>query len=545
MRRAVFLVKNGIGYGHLRRAMLLAQALDRAGRLEPVIVSQAHTLDLLATSGVPVVNFPLLHRVASAVLEDAYLEVLDALLARLDPAVVIEDTYPDPRLAAIPSLRGRPRLLVMRRMDGASLDQVRATGRLVGYERILIAQTPEEFAREGHSPQTVTAVESTGRFDWCGPLYQAPAASDIERVRAKYSPDGAPLVVVNGGAGGDLYTDGWGDRFFTATAAAAARFAERGHPARFVLVTGPYYSGRELADTPNTTVVSFEPDLPALLAAADVAVLRGGANALAEALSGSARLILAPGASFMEGAQANAARIAADFGGAVIEPEADAVTAALKQAFEAPPRTRRIDPPNAAVDAVVAGIDELTAHRPHVLPRQLLLLIAGVSPEVGPIAQSLLPATGMLTADVDEAGVQVIRHQGTATCARVTPGPPRQSPTALAESGVRLLLSPSDSTLRGLERWQRLTPARRHLITTRVTTIDAATGNPGSAAHLIACELDAATSAAVQLDLSTLADHEAETYLRALADWLEAQPVRLVDTDAYLRVHSQSLLEAV
>lgn len=92
---ALFLVKNGIGYGHIRRALLVADELARRGELRPVVVSQARTLDLLRTSTVPVLNLPLLHRVPSAVGEDAYLDVIERVVERLGPAVAIEDTYPD------------------------------------------------------------------------------------------------------------------------------------------------------------------------------------------------------------------------------------------------------------------------------------------------------------------------------------------------------------------------------------------------------------------------------------------------------------------
>jgi predicted glycosyltransferase len=125
MRNVVFLVKNGIGYGHIRRAILLARAVQEAGVFRPIIISQASTLDLYDGAGVRVVNFPLLHRVPSAVTEDRYSEILDETLALLEPAVVIEDTYPDPRYGNLRSLSAVPRILIMRRLDGASFDQLR------------------------------------------------------------------------------------------------------------------------------------------------------------------------------------------------------------------------------------------------------------------------------------------------------------------------------------------------------------------------------------------------------------------------------------
>jgi len=52
MKNAVFLVKNGIGFGHIRRALLLAEAVQSAERLRPVVVSQASSLALYGESPV-------------------------------------------------------------------------------------------------------------------------------------------------------------------------------------------------------------------------------------------------------------------------------------------------------------------------------------------------------------------------------------------------------------------------------------------------------------------------------------------------------------
>jgi hypothetical protein len=178
--------------------LILAEALLDAGQVQPIIISQASSLALFADTRVPVVNFPLLHRVPSAIAEDWYTEVLDALLMQLDPAVVIEDTYPDQRYARLPALADRPRLLVLRRLDGDSFDTIRTAGAFTRYDQVLIAQDEESFSREGHSRETLTAVASSGQFESVGPIFRSTTPAEIDAVRAEYAPDGLPLVVVNG-----------------------------------------------------------------------------------------------------------------------------------------------------------------------------------------------------------------------------------------------------------------------------------------------------------------------------------------------------------
>jgi predicted glycosyltransferase len=377
MRNVVFLVKNGIGFGHLRRALTLAEALLDAGQVRPVIISQASSLAIFQGTRVPVINFPLLHRVPSAVTEDWYTEVLDALLDQLDPAVVIEDTYPDQRYASLASLMDRPRLLVLRRLDHVSFDTIRATGAFTRFDEILITQDQEGFGHEGHSDDTLTAVVASGRFQLVGPVYRSPSADEVERLRADYAPDGCLLVVVNGGAGGDQMPDGYGDRLFHACDTIAAKLADEGAKVQFAFVTGPYYAGRPLQTRANVTVRRFEPHLHALLAAAHVAVIKPGTNALSEALSGRAHLVLVPDVSFMEGLTEHSERTVAEYGGQVAAADAVVLEPLIRAALSQPPRSRRLDqPPADGIAKITAAIHRHATDGTVALdPCRLLLMI--------------------------------------------------------------------------------------------------------------------------------------------------------------------------
>src|SRR4051794_13725032 len=103
---AALCVKNGIGYGHLQRAKLIAQAMLAGHALTPMIISQARSVEPLRGSGLRGVNLPRLTRVSSAMTEDFYWEILDQTLDRLRPAILVEDTFPDPRLGHLPSIMG-------------------------------------------------------------------------------------------------------------------------------------------------------------------------------------------------------------------------------------------------------------------------------------------------------------------------------------------------------------------------------------------------------------------------------------------------------
>jgi predicted glycosyltransferase len=381
VKNVVFMVKNGIGYGHLRRALILAEALLDAGKVRPLIVSQASSLNIYEDSRVPVVNFPLLHRVPSAVAEDWYTDLLDKVLDHLDPAVIIEDTYPDQRYAGLPSLADRPRLLVLRRLDRASFDSIRTAGAFARYARIFITQSATDFAREGHSDDSSTAVEHSGRFHLVGPVHRAATPAEVGRAHSQYAKGAASLIVASGGAGGDQMPDGYGDRFFHACHTVATRLGDDRTAPRFVLVTGPYYAGRPLPERANVIVREYEPNLHALLAAADVAVIKPGHNVLSETLTGGAQLILVPDVSFMEGLDEHARRTVNHYGGAVARPDPDDLEPLIRTALMRPKRDNRLtQPPRAAIDEIVAAVHEYANHGPITLapPGILLALRSGV-----------------------------------------------------------------------------------------------------------------------------------------------------------------------
>ncbi|KUO22136.1 hypothetical protein [Streptomyces dysideae] len=555
MKTVVLLVKNGIGFGHLRRAVLIAEAIRNEGRLRPVIISQASSLSLFRDTPVEVINFPLLHRVSSAVAEDSYTAILDRLLERLDPAVVIEDTYPDPRYLSLKSLAQRPRLLVMRRLDGTSFDQLRMQGRFAAYDEILIAQSREDFLREGHSGDSMAAVQFGTSFSFIGNLSYSPSPAEIAQMRAAYAPNDEPLVVVNGGAGGDQMPDGYGDRLFGACAQVAARIHADGHRARFVFVTGPYYAGKPLHETGNVTVRRYEPRLAGLLSAAHVAIIKPGNNALSEALLGQAHLVLVPDVSFMEGLDEHAARIAEQYGGATATTDPEALEKLVCEALARPLREVRLEPNHKGLAEAVDVIHQLAQRPlPHVPRRRLMLVL---NPGSGQQADALRRAVpeplksalilnetapegppSIAELDAPRAGVEEVQ------ALLVSSEPPSTTPQAIADRGIRLLIAPN-AVSPAVERWMRLAPPLPALAVLHGSTVTAAAGRAEFCLRRLAQALAAEEPSCVILDLSRLSDGRAiEQYLAKIGDWLRLQPVELIGPEAATALLARRLLES-
>jgi hypothetical protein len=548
MKPAVaFLVKNGIGYGHLRRALILAEALHADAAVRPIIISQANTVDLFCSTSVPVVNFPLIQHLPNDIAADWYSEVLDQLLTRIDPALVVEDTYPDPRYLSLPALQDRPRALILRRLDGMSFDTIRTSGRFAAYSTIIIAQDREAFAQEGHSGASLTAVEHSGRFRFAGPVHHTPDPAKVAAIRARLCADAGKLIVVSAGAGGDQTPDGYGDRLFHACDQVADRLDRDNIAVHVVMVTGPYYAGRALTERQHLTVRRFDPHLAELLAAADVAIIKPGHNGLSEALSGGAHLILVPDVSFMEGLDEHSKRVVDHYGGAIACPDADSLEPLVRAALDQPARTRRLPGSHAAIGQIVRALTELANHADNAVPgRQLLLLLRAPdgTPPSALRAQLPGPLSGAVVIDDDLPRLSMIEagHAAAAGGVLIDAVPRMVDARPLLAAGTRLAIGrPDDAAFR---RWTNLPVPGPALLTAYTSTVRADARRPQRALRHLQDATTRAEPAVVELDLRPITDgEELHAYLSALAAWLHQQPVQPASVPHVTTLLAERLLD--
>src|SRR5229473_3920847 len=169
MQRVVFLVQNGIGFGHIRRTILIAEQIRLLSPdIEVIFISQANSLLLFQKSPFHVINFPFLHRLPNNASEHAYKVLLDEILANLKPTIVVEDTYPDQRYLSIPALQDVPKVLIMRRIDPLSFDEFRRQGYFSIYDCILMIQEEQDFFSEKPLQESELLVKLSNKFHFIG-----------------------------------------------------------------------------------------------------------------------------------------------------------------------------------------------------------------------------------------------------------------------------------------------------------------------------------------------------------------------------------------
>lgn len=300
-KKVLFLVKNYIGFGHIRRCLLIAKELIKEDSdLEILFISQAKSLNLFVENDFKVINFPYLEMLPTNALAAAYRILLNNIVEEIKPDLVLEDTYPDEWYINIPSLQNIPRLLILRRIDPISFDNYRVNGYFSLYQRIIVLEAFDEFCRDQIAESEIF-LKYSGKFVFLGPVFHYPENNEIAQVQKKYLVSAhTPLIVVNAGAGGDHFNEAYCSRLFNNINDIAGDFLKRGISARFIFVTGPYFQDQKLQPNENVEVVKYEPNLPALLHLADIAIIRPGFNVLHEALSGKAAIVSVPSTSYME-----------------------------------------------------------------------------------------------------------------------------------------------------------------------------------------------------------------------------------------------------
>lgn len=530
---AVFLLRNGISFGHHRRAVLVADAMrEVAGDVRVTIVSQSSSGRVFGGAGHGVLNLPELDRLPSGAHVRGYQRLLEGVTAGLRPDLVVEDTYPDRWFQGLLALRNVPRVLVLRRVDRPGLDDFHASGHLARFERIVVPHEPEDFWADGHSGVLRALAAGSGRFRFCGPVFELPAPGDLAAVRGRYG-DG-PLVVASAGAGGDHFDDAFCDRFFAAVAEVSRRFAGAGRGERFVLVLGPYYRGRRPHAAANLVVVDEERRLPALLHLASVAVLRPGYNTLHEALSGPARVVVVPGESWMEDQEAHAARLVRRHDGvaAACLEDVDGLHAAVLAAARRDPLPAvpaRASPAQRAVAAEILGCRAERRPQP---------------PGVFPVVRGCGPSRELGLCQAG-AGGTVVGPDGSPVPSLRVWGEPAAPPERLVREGASVLLTPTwgpDAASAG--KWMRSYEGGRAGLLCHPLEHAGAGYGLEALTYGLARGLGAAPTLAVLLDATAAgAGSGLPALLAGLRRWCDDSGVQVLDAGGLVRRLTDAALD--
>jgi predicted glycosyltransferase len=260
----LFQPPNHIGMGHINRLSAIALAVrEAAPEAQVPFVLSGSSHSLLESLEIPCIPLPDVHALWS-VESPLIASLVGTILDRLKPHVVVFDCFPLRPLAYAAIARGIPIVLCLREMKD--------TGRYFAEYGL-----PENAIRTiivPHLPREMGLPEGLRRkVIFVGTILRR------ARIHPALIPEeGRPHVVICGGGGGNPGTPKFYDLVLQAiTGARASRRLDA------TLIAGPLFQGwTRLKLIDGLRVIPFEPNLPSLLATADLVICQAGYNTLAE-----------------------------------------------------------------------------------------------------------------------------------------------------------------------------------------------------------------------------------------------------------------------
>jgi predicted glycosyltransferase len=259
----LFQPPNHVGMGHISRLAAIALEIRQAvpdAQIPFVVSGGGHSL--LESLDIPCIPLPEVGELWNTE-SPLIASLVGTILDQLNPHVVVFDCFPLRLLAYAAIARGIPMVLCLRDMkEGA------------GY---YFSEYPENTIRRvivPHSSLEIDLPEDLNR--------KAIFVGTILR-RSRIQPAAVPMegkaqVVICGGGGGDPAMA----QFYNLVLQAIAE-ARASRSLDATLITGPLFQGwRRLKLIEGLRVIPFEPNLPSLLATADLVICQGGYNTLAE-----------------------------------------------------------------------------------------------------------------------------------------------------------------------------------------------------------------------------------------------------------------------
>jgi predicted glycosyltransferase len=289
--RLLVLAIDGRGMGHLNRTLLLARSLKKAEPdAEVSFIVESPAFGLVARSGFEVLKIPdPMHELGRFALggrrAELEAELVERMVRERRPQGMLIDFMVNPGLFGRLRDLGCKVIVVLRRLHGLAMRELGSDPSAGLVDAWLLPHEEDEFL-PGEIPAALMP-----RCRFTGPLVRGLDEGRVPEVRSRYAgKDTQALVLVAAGGGG------WPDSVRLAEEArAAVRGLREERPGiQAVVVYGPLYSGALPPDEPGIRSVRFEPDLPEMMAAADLVICSAGYNSVAEVLASGTSGVLVP-----------------------------------------------------------------------------------------------------------------------------------------------------------------------------------------------------------------------------------------------------------
>ncbi len=281
---------DGKGLGHLARTLSLARSLALVRTdVRTTFLVESPAFGMVQRSGfnyakIPDPRHPLGLHALRGRRSEFETGVLERLFDTLTPDAVMFDFLVDKRLFLSLQRRNCRIVVVKRKLRARVAKQLAADSAAALVDAWLVPHDESEF-KQGEIPERLLR-----RCHFSGPVVRGANLSRVAELRARYLGEGKKLVLVTAGGGGWPQAQRIVRRAHQAVASLLAKRPEL----RAVVVWGPLNPTGFPPEADGLRVLRDEPEMPELMAAADVIVSNAGYNTVGELLRSGTPGVVVP-----------------------------------------------------------------------------------------------------------------------------------------------------------------------------------------------------------------------------------------------------------
>lgn len=303
MKKIVFMLQNGIGFGHFKLALTISKYMK--DKCDISFITQAKSTVIFDNYDYKVYNFPMLYSLKSNNEILIMNNLINKLIEDIHPDLIIEDTYPEDFYMNLPATKNISKILLMNRLNSTEFENFFYNGVLNQYDKLIVLKEKDVFINEINAKEVKNYATYSDRIVYLNGVFNEPTEDVKEEVERKYNLNNFEKnIVVNCGAGGWHIGNNICEKIFDKVIDVTNNLVKKDMNVQSILVLGPYskYLEEKYKESINEhiRIVDFETNLDALFTKTDLVILRPGYNTTMETLAGKQNVLLLPGISYME-----------------------------------------------------------------------------------------------------------------------------------------------------------------------------------------------------------------------------------------------------
>ncbi len=303
MKKIVFMLQNGIGFGHFKLALTISKYMK--DKCDISFITQAKSTVIFDNYDYKVYNFPMLYSLKSNNEILIMNNLINKLIEDIHPDLIIEDTYPEDFYMNLPATKNISKILLMNRLNSTEFENFFYNGVLNQYDKLIVLKEKDVFINEINAKEVKNYATYSDRIVYLNGVFNEPTEDVKEEVEKKYNLNNFEKnIVVNCGAGGWHIGNNICEKIFDKVIDVTNNLVKKDMNVQSILVLGPYskYLEEKYKESINEhiRIVDFETNLDALFTKTDLVILRPGYNTTMETLAGKQNVLLLPGISYME-----------------------------------------------------------------------------------------------------------------------------------------------------------------------------------------------------------------------------------------------------